>query len=476
MPANRKDYIFIPGVLIFLLPFIVLFALTEQWLYLLIPFAFFLFYAGWQSFSFVYFLLIASIPWSTEIYFGKSMAMDFPDEIFMLFITAIFIATFFFNQGKLQWVAWHHPLLWLVGLHMCWMILTTAFSTDLIVSLKFVLAKSWYIIAFLLFPLLVIQNKNQIKKVVLLFSFSLLAVTIVVLASHAMDGFLFIHINDAVTPFFKNHVNYSAILVCSLPIWFAIYRLNKENKMVKRWIILVMIIILLALIFAFSRGAWLAIITGVLSYFFMKQKILWQTFVAGIVLTTAIVFWLKSEDRYLDFSHDYKTTIFHTDFKEHLEATYMLKDVSTAERFNRWIAAVRMVPESPMVGVGPGNFSNKYKPFSIPAFKTWVSDNEEKSTVHNYFLLIITEQGWPGLLFFLLLLTGIFFYVQHIYFNLRDPFYKEMILAVASMMVMIITLNFLSDLIETDKIGSLFFTCIAFLILADQQLNTESNN
>src|SRR5690606_6010360 len=248
MPANRKDYIFIPGVLIFLLPFIVLFALTEQWLYLLIPFAFFLFYAGWQSFSFVYFLLIASIPWSTEIYFGNSMAMDFPDEIFMLFITAIFIATLFFNQGKLKSVAWHHPLLWLVGLHMCWMILTTAFSTDLIVSLKFVLAKSWYIIAFLLFPLLVIQNKNQIKKVVLLFSFSLLAVTIVVLASHAMDGFLFIHINDAVTPFFKNHVNYSAILVCSLPIWFAIYRLNKENKMVKRWIILVMIIILLALI------------------------------------------------------------------------------------------------------------------------------------------------------------------------------------------------------------------------------------
>src|SRR5690606_25958742 len=189
---------------------------------------------------------------------------------------------------------WHHPLLWLVGLHMCWMILTTAFSTDIIISLKFVLAKSWYIIAFLLFPLLVIQNKNQIKKVVLLFSLSLLAVTIVVLARHAMDGFLFIHINDAVTPFFKNHVNYSAILVCSLSIWFAIYRLHTDNKMVKRWIILVMIIILLALIFSFSRGAWLAIITGVLSYFFMKQKILWQTFVAGIVLTTAIVFWLKS--------------------------------------------------------------------------------------------------------------------------------------------------------------------------------------
>jgi Tfp pilus assembly protein FimT len=49
-----------------------------------------------------------------------------------------------------------------------------------------------------------------------------------------------------------------------------------------------------------------------------------------------------------------------------------------------------------------------------------------------------------------------------------------MVMAVASIMVMIITLNFLSDLIETDKIGSLFFTCIALLIIADRQLKAGS--
>ena len=474
MQANRKDHIFFTGVSVFLLPFIVVFALTGQWVYLLLPFVFFLFYIGWQSFSFVYFLLIASIPWSTEIYFGDSMAMNFPDEPLMLLASALFIATLFYLKGNSKLIDWRHPLLWLAGLHFAWIILTASFSTNFIISLKYTLAKGWYIIAFLLFPLLFIQNKIQIKRIALLFSISLFVITLVILAKHAMDDFLFMRINNAVTPFFRNHVNYSAMLVCSLPLWFAMYRLNNDNGILKKWIIVVIIIILGALIFAFSRGAWLAIITGAIAYILIRYKILWQTFVAGILLTTAFIFWLKSEDRYLGFAHDFKTTIFHTDFKEHLAATYQLKDVSTAERFNRWIAAVRMVPESPLVGVGPGTFTNNYKSFSIPAFKTWVSDNEEKSTVHNYFLLLITEQGWPGLFFFLLLLTAVFYYAQYFFHRLQDLFYKEMILAVASIMVMIITLNFLSDLIETDKIGSLFFSCIAFLIIAGRQVKKEA--
>lgn len=298
---------------------------------------------------------------------------------------------------------------------------------------------------------------------------SLLAVTLVIMARHASDHFLFIHINDAVSPFFRNHVTYSAMLVCGLPIGIAMFRLN-TNSTYKRLITIALLLIVVALILAFSRGAWLAIITGLVTYLLLKSRILWQAFVVGILITILTVFWLKSNDRYLAFAHDYKTTIFHTDFKEHITATYLLKDVSTAERFNRWIAAVRMIPERPLVGVGPGTFSTNYKPYTIPAFKTWVSDNKEQSTVHNYFLLLITEQGWPGLIFFVLLLTAIFYYAQHLFYKLRDPFYKEIVMAVASIMVMIITLNFLSDLIETDKIGSLFFTCIALLIIADRQV------
>ncbi len=473
MLAKENQHIFISGITILLLPFLVLFAYTEHWIYLAIPFAFLLFYYGWQSFSFIYLLLVVSLPWSVEISVGSSYSTDFPDEPFMLLAALLFIVMIFYNRRILSMVEWRHPLMWLVVLHVGWLIFTTSASTHVIISLKYLLAKSWYIIAFLLLPILILQSKKQLKIIVLVFSVSLLAVALVIIARHSMNDFLFIHINDAVYPFFRNHVNYSAMLVCGLPIGIAMFRLNTTSTY-KRLITIALLLIVVALILAFSRGAWLAIITGLVTYLLLKRRILWQAFVVGILITILTVFWLKSNDRYLAFAHDYKTTIFHTDFREHITATYQLKDVSTAERFNRWIAAVRMVPEKPLVGFGPGTFSTNYKPYTIPAFKTWVSDNKEQSTVHNYFLLLITEQGWPGLIFFLLLLTALFYYAQHLFYKLRDPFYKEMVMAVASIMVMIITLNFLSDLIETDKIGSLFFTCIALLIIADRQLKAGS--
>ena len=41
--------------------------------------------------------------------------------------------------------------------------------------------------------------------------------------------------------------------------------------------------------------------------------------------------------------------------------------------------------------------------------------------------------------------------------------------AMAAILTMVITVNFLSDLIETDKVGSIFYLCIATIIIADLQ-------
>lgn len=474
MLAKENQHIFIFGMTFLFLPFIVLFAFTENFIYLAIPFAFFLFYAGWQSVSLVYFFLIASLPWSAEVNLGNTLSTDFPDEPIMLLCSALFLSFVVYMKGNAMKIEWRNPLLWLIALHLGWIFFTAATSTHFIVSLKYLLAKCWYVMAFLLLPLLIFTGKKHIQLLGIIFFVSLLIVTLIILAKHSTDQFLFIHINDAVTPFFRNHVNYSAMLVCSLPIAFAMYRLIPTGTFYKKLISIAILIILAALVLSFSRGAWLALLTGSIAYILLQKRILWQAYVIGIFITVATVFWLKTNDRYLDFAHDYKTTIFHTDFREHITATYQLKDVSTAERFNRWIAAVRMVPENPLVGVGPGTFSSNYKPYTIPAFKTWVSDNKEQSTVHNYFLLLITEQGWPGLIFFVILLAAFFYYAQNIYYRLYDSFYKQVIMAVSSMMVMIITLICLSDLIETDKIGSLFFTCIALLIISARQLKTGS--
>jgi O-antigen ligase len=144
-----------------------------------------------------------------------------------------------------------------------------------------------------------------------------------------------------------------------------------------------------------------------------------------------------------------------------------LKDVSTAERFYRWIAAVRMTGDKWLPGYGPNTFYTNYKEYGIPAFKTWVSDNTEHSTVHNYFLLMMVEQGFPGLLLFIILLGAMIYYAQHLYHRALDRVSQILAFTTGVTLSMFLTLNFLSDLVETDKIGSIFFLCLSILISTD---------
>lgn len=206
---------------------------------------------------------------------------------------------------------------------------------------------------------------------------------------------------------------------------------------------------------------------------------LFYSYVIGVFIILTALFWLKSNDRYLKYTNDYNNTIFHTNFTEHLIATYKLKDVSTAERFYRWIAGVRMIKDKPLTGYGPNTFYYNYKGYAVPAFKTWVSNNNDRSTVHNYFLLTVIEQGIPGLLLLLVLFGAMLYYAQYLYRRIKDPFYKTTALTTGVIITMIIVVNLLSDLIETDKIGSLFFLCLATLIVTDvntrRKLNSSSD-
>jgi O-antigen ligase len=433
-----------------------------------VPFLLLLWYFGWQQWQFMFMLLIFSLPWSVEFGINESLATDLPDEPLMWF------AAFLFGSYSVMYPSrvvsnLKHPLtVWLI-FYLAWILITVTFSTNWLLSLKFLLAKAWYILAFVFLPLQIFQNKKSIRSAALLFLGSMFIVTVISLFRHALTGFRFADINHAVGPFFRNHVNYSAMLVCTVPVLIAAYRLGKNYRVL---IATMGIVILTALFFSYARGAWLALLAGLVSYWLIRSGKLLIAFLIAVFLILGIVFWLKSNDRYLQYAHDYKTTIFHKDFEQHLVATYKLRDVSTAERFNRWIAGIRMVKDNWLTGYGPNTFYYNYKPYAIPAFKTWVSDNKDHSTVHNYFLLTLIEQGIPGLLLLLLLIGSMTYYSQKLYQRVQDKFYKACAMACGVMLVMIIVVNFLSDLIESDKVGSLFFLCMAVLIAVD--LNTKN--
>jgi O-antigen ligase len=319
-------------------------------------------------------------------------------------------------------------------------------------------------------PLFLSPDKKLVRNTAITLTLSVLLSVLFVLYKHAAYGFSFEKVNTALEPFYRNHVNYSALLVCITPILIAFIRSKTTYRI---WLVAAFLIVLVALYLSYSRGAWLAFVIGMISYSLLKKKWMVVAFGLFIAVTIGSIFYLEHNDRYLQYAPHYSTTIFHTNFEVHLVATYRMKDLSTAERYFRWIGGLRMTKDSWLTGFGPNTFYDNYKPYTIPAFKTYVSRNEEHSTVHNYFLLLIIEQGAIGLALFLATIAFAYSQAQKMYHRTIDLFWKRTIAAVVAILSMICTVNFLSDLIESDKAGPLFYLCLAILIIADGHTRVE---
>jgi O-antigen ligase len=424
--------------------------------------------------EYLFYALILSLPWSVEFNFNRNLATDLPDEPLMLLagISIMFFMIFRWRQIRVK--KWH-PLIYLVLLQFLWIVITVITSTDSVLSIKYLLAKSWYLLAFLALPVFLFRNERVLKISVLLLLCSMLVVTSVIVVRHSNVGFSFGKVSDSVRPFFRNHVNYSSLLVFMVPLQLAFIQLFSSKK-IKSILLLILVATVAAVYLSYARGAWLALIAGLLAYWLLRKKALVLGFLFFLSIIVVSIFWLKSNDRFVKLSNDYKSTIFHSDFQQHLIATYQLKDLSNAERIYRWVAGIRMVKDRWETGFGPSTFYREYKSYTLPAFKTYVSDNREQSTVHNYFLLLLVEQGIMGCLLFVSLLAALFWYTQRVYFRTRNQFWKIVTASIASILVMQCFVNFLSDMIETDKVGSIFYLCIATLIVADIKTRKERSD
>lgn len=82
---------------------------------------------------------------------------------------------------------------------------------------------------------------------------------------------------------------------------------------------------------------------------------------------------------------------------------------------------------------------------------------------------MLVEQGYPALILYALLIWAIFFYGQRLYHRLKCRQDRIILLAVLGMLASLFINNFFSELLETDKIGSLFLMGLAVLVLLDRQ-------
>lgn len=425
----------------------------------------------------LFWLLIFCLPISTELNITPNLGLDFPDEILMLLITALVVIKLFYQPSLLPFNLLKNSVFFIVVLLFLWWMINCVYSTNTLLSVKFLLAKIWFIVPFVILPQLINFSISQFKKIVWCLLLPMSMVVILTLIRHAYYQFSLEGIKHSLSPFFRNHVNYSSMLVCMMAILWASKKLNYNNKnSLIKWINIGLVVGLFALIFAYSRGAWVALIAGIITIFIVKKKWILHTFIIGLTILIVGVTTLVYNNNYIKFAPDFEHTITHTNLTEHLQSTTNLKDLSNAERFYRWVAGANMFKEKPVVGFGTNTFYSKYKNYTSEIFKTYVSNNPEHSSVHNYFLLVALEQGFVGFALFCSLVFLLLMKTQYLYHQLQSNFYKIIALTISIITVMIICVNLMSDMIETDKIGSLFWLCVGFTILLENKLKEEKES
>lgn len=444
--------------------------IEKSWLFIL-PLA-----ALVMAFSFIrlralFYVMLMVLPISIETAIG-SYGTDLPSEPLVLllsFCTVFYIAK---QPSILTHQKFKHTIIFLLGCLFLWSVISTIYSSNVFLSIKYVLAKSWYILGFFVFPLLILNTTKKIISMFWCLFIPTFLSVLYILIAHAYHGFSFDSITNVVHPIYRNHVNYAVFITMLLPFIFWAKTQYLKNSIAYVVLKYAIVIFLIAIYFSYTRGAWVAVVA--MLFYWMALKLNSSKYIVafGIIGAIFLTTYILQDNRYLKYAPNYDTTIYHGDLSEHLTSTFEMEDMSTVERFYRWIAAVHLFKTHPLVGVGPNNFVAEYKKHTVTAYETYISENEERSTVHNYFLLLLTEQGLPAMLLFLALIVAVLFTAQRLY-NQTSVEKRWLVLAITLSLITFLFNNTLSDLVEANKVGSLFYICLALLINVEMDFNEQ---
>lgn len=438
--------------------------IIQQKVLLIIPAVFPLVYLAILDFKKIYFALLFLIPLSLEFQVTESLRTDLPTEPLMVGLMLTLGFYYIKNIKNIDFSFFKNPIFIFLGIHLFWIFLTSITSLTPIFSFKFLLAKIWYVFSFTLATATFIKGKEDLKKLFWAIFIPLLFTIIWSLFWHSFSGFHFDKINRSLQPFYRNHVVYANLLTIFLPFLFLARTWYKSGSNKRRIINLGIVVFLIGIYFAYTRAAYLATFAMLGAYFIINFKAIKITIIASVVAVVFIFNFITNENYYLKYSPSVKTVSQHG-LSDIIDATLKGTDVSSMERIYRWIAAIHMANDRPITGFGPNGFVPNYENYTVFIFETWISDNKERSGVHNYFLMTLVEQGIAGLLIFLALVFSFFIYGENLFHKLKNTEQKATIKAIMLSMTAIVVSLVFSDMIEVDKTGSFFFINLALIVL-----------
>lgn len=409
--------------------------------------------------------------------FNSSFGLFLPSEP-LLFGLMLWLSALQLHKPFMPKHLWKQPILFSVGVFITWIFISSITSSHPIVSFKFLLAKLWFIVPVLFYGIHFFQNEKNRIRFIWLFIISSCIVIVYTIIRHAMYAFGEKESHWVMSPFFKDHTIYGAIVALNVPLVFGLYLYKKHAPLIQAVLILMIALILAGLYFSYTRAAWLSVFGCIFIAGLIYYKVNWKP-LAGIAAIVLLVVFFKWDSIQMELARNKQD---HTteSFDERLQsAANISTDASNLERINRWSCAIAMFEKRPIFGFGPGTYAFEYAPFQEPENLTIISTNfGDMGNAHSEYLGALAEMGIIGLLCFLGIVASIFYTSITVYHRipLSDSGTRILILSMIMALSTYFIHAFLNNFLDTDKAAVPIFGMCAMIIALGLQQNQLTAN
>ncbi|MCB0762493.1 MAG: O-antigen ligase family protein [Flavobacteriales bacterium] len=361
---------------------------------------------------------------------------------------------------------WKHPLSYIIYAYVGWIAFTTVSSEYPVVSLKFLLAKLWFIVPMYFVAAHIFSNLRNIRQYQLLYIFPLLLVIIYTVIRHSTFGFDKDAGHWVMEPFYKDHTSYGAVLAMYFPVIVGLTIRKKLSPFVRTILVIGTIILAIGVVFSYTRAAWVSLAAAMVLMVAMMLKIRFRTILFSFIALAAFVW--STQDQLLIVMEKNKQDS-SDNLAEHVESiSNVSSDASNLERLNRWNCALEMFYERPITGWGPGTYQFVYAPFQRFEDLTIIStNNADGGNAHSEYLGPLAEQGIPGSLIVLVLVLYTCFFSFRLYHEVHDREIKILVMTTFMGLFTYFVHGTLNNYLDTDKASIPFWGFLAVLVAVD---------
>jgi len=395
----------------------------------------------------------------------EGLGLSLPTEPIIFCIMLLFILKQF-HQSTVDINVLKHPVTIAIIVNLIWILITCITSHMPIVSFKFLVSRLWFVIVFYFIGIQLFKNYTTIKKFSWLYIIPFTIIIFYTLYNHYLLGFAEKPANYVMSPFYNDHTVYGAMLAMFLPVLLFFTMNKKYSSSIKLGATILLLIYIVALIFSYTRAAWVSLAVALVAYFVLLLRIKFRivlTAFFGILLVSLIYqteIQMKLEKNRQDASEE---------FDKHIQSIANVStDASNLERLNRWNAAFRMFRERPIFGWGPGTYAFEYAPFQHANEKTIISTNRgDRGNAHSEYIGPLSESGVLGALTFIAIVLCVLSTGFRLYYTIKDNETKKIVLVTLLGFITYIVHGGLNNFLDTDKASVPFWGFIAILVAID---------